>query len=183
VTSTGRTFIVEKKTFPGTTKDTNNNFWGRYYILSGMATSMGYPQGHTVLGTLSNATDADLSRFHFVGGSRAKLVAQLKTGSDQWTAKGGNDTQATNAFPVVKDDWQCWEFHVTPDDSFAFYINGTEVADMRVTKGKADSSGSSFPFSVFSQLQLGWEAFNGATAVTTWIDEVAVGPARIPCDK
>jgi hypothetical protein len=178
-TSSSKAYIIEKKTFAGTTKATNNEFWGRYFVLGGVAA---YPTGHTVFGTLADAADnADPGRFHFVGGSRAKLMAELRVSSDIYTDKGGKEgSAAAPPFPVMADSWQCWEFHVTADDSYSFYINSMEVTDMQIVKGKA--AGGTFVLPIFGQLQLGWQDFGtGDAAVTGWIDEVAIGPNRIGC--
>lgn len=179
--SATRAYIVNKKIFAGTTKATNNEFWGRYFVLAGVAT---YPAGHTVFGSLADATDSsDPNRFHFVGGSRQQLMAEIRITTDAYTNAGqANPNASAPHFPITTDGWQCWEFHVTADDSFAFYINSTEVADMRITKGKADASGKSFsPLPTFGQIQLGWQSFSTGAAVSGWIDEVAFGPSRIGC--
>jgi hypothetical protein len=174
-------YIVETKTFTGSTKMTNNAMWGRYFVLAGVSA---YPTGHTVFGTLADAADADdPGRFHFVGGSRQKLMAEIRVTGDTYTDKGGKEASAAAPpFPVVADNWKCWEFHVTADDSFSFYIDGTEVTDMQIVKGKATASGAAFALPVFGQLQLGWQSFvSGSPVVTGWIDEVAIGPTRIGC--
>ena len=174
-------YIVEKKTFTGATKATNNALWGRYFVLSGVSV---YPAGHTVFGTLADAADAtDPNRFHFVGGSRQQLMAEIRITADTYTnALGKTPNAMAPPFPVVADGWKCWEFQVTADDSFAFYIDGAEVTDMRITKGKANG-GTFSPLPIFGQLQLGWEAFGGAPVVSGWIDEVAIGPNRIGCNN
>jgi hypothetical protein len=178
--SSSRAYIVNKKLFTGSTKATNNELWGRYWVLAGVST---YPAGHTVFGSLANAANGG-DAFHFVGGSRQRLLSQIRlNNADIYSNAGGKEpTTAAPPFPVEADGWQCWEFHVSADDSYAFYINGTEAADMRVTAGKANMGKSNFsPMPIFGQIQLGWESFNGAPAVTGWIDEVAFGPNRITC--
>jgi hypothetical protein len=175
-------YIVEKKTFAGATKATNNAFWARYYVLSGVST---YPAGHTVFGTLADTADAtDPNRFHFVGGSRQKLMAEIRITGDTYTNAGGGQMPNAMAppFPVVADGWKCWEFQVTADDSFDFFIDGVEVLDMKITKGKANG-GTFSPLPIFGQLQLGWQSFGGAPVVSGWIDEVAIGPNRIGCNN
>jgi hypothetical protein len=178
-------YAVEKKTFAGATKQTNNAFWARYFVLAGVST---YPAGHTVFGTLADTADAtDPNRFHFVGGSRQKLMAEIRITGDNYTNKGQGQMPDAMAppFPVVADGWKCWEFQVTADDSFAFYIEGAEITDMKITKGIAVASGKSFsPLPIFGQLQIGWQAFGGGgTVVSGWIDEVAIGPNRIGCNN
>jgi hypothetical protein len=166
-------FITETKTFAGTTKATNNAMWGRYFILTSLTAAP--DGGHTVFGRLTDGkTD-----FHFVGGSRGELQAEIRTTGDIYTDKQV-PTTIKPAYPTAADGWQCWEWHTTGDDSFDFYIGGVLVPEMQIVKGKATKSGNAFPFPVFNKLQLGYQNFNSA-ALSGWIDEVAIGPNQIGC--
>lgn len=171
--------ITETMTFTGSTKATNNEFWGRYFFLSNVTT---YPISHTVFGTLAG-TGND---FHFVGGSRAQLMAQIQNGNDRYTDPGGKNAGGTEPkYPTSADGWQCWEWHVQADDSYNFYINGKEVTEMALVKGVSTYSKMTLaPLPTFMSMALGWLAFGGGgTPVSGWIDEVAVGPNRIGCDN
>jgi hypothetical protein len=187
ITGTASVLITEKKTFTGTTKATNNALWGRVFFLSGVATAAGWPQGHTYFGALTGITNAG-DDFHFVGGSRAKLLAQIRLGtpaSDRYTdGSGKNATGTEPAFPLAAAGWQCWEWHVQPDDSYDFYINGTEVPEMKLVAGKASYGGMTLtPMPIFGSLSIGWGDFGAGAAVTLWLDEVAIGPDRIGCNN
>ena len=177
-------YITETKTFTGTTKATNNEFWGRYFFLSNVAYAT-YPQGHTVFGTLAGGPSDSLGdQFHFVGGSRAQLMAQIRINNgDKYTDPNGKNAGGTEPkFPASTDGWQCWEWHVTADDSYNFYINGTEVTEMAIVKGMATYGKMTLsPFPLFASLALGWQSFSGGAVVSGWIDEVALGPSRIGC--
>jgi hypothetical protein len=167
-------FITETKTFTGTTKATNNEMWGRYFVLTSLT---GAPNGgHTVFGRL---TDGALD-FHFVGGSRGELQAEIRAGGDIYTDSQNPAGKIEPPYPTAADGWQCWEWHTTADDSFDFYINGALVSQMQIVKGKAVKSGGAFKLPIFSKLELGYQNFNGA-ALSGWIDEVAIGPSRIGC--
>jgi hypothetical protein len=172
-------FITESKTFTGTTKATNNNFWGRYFFFNNMTTA---PMSHSVFGDMSG-TDATATAmdFHFVGGSRGKLQAQIQFAADQYTDNMKTPAAADPPFPLAADGWQCWEWHIQPDDSFDFYINTAEVMEMKIVAGKAMMSGNTFtPLPVVTTLKLGWQYFGG-NPNSGWIDEVALGPNRIGC--
>jgi len=185
VSSTGaQTGITVSKIFTGSTKATNNEFWGRYFYLSNVPLAS-YPAGHSVFAALNGGpTDTAGDQFHFIGGSRTQLMAQISVGGgDKYTDPGGKNAGGTEPhFPVATDGWQCWEWHVTATDSYNFFINGTEVTEMAIVAGKATYSKSTLsPFPIFASMFLGWQFFGTGTAVSGWIDEVAVGPNRIGC--
>lgn len=185
ITGSTNVLITEKKTFTGATKATNNALWGRLFFLSGVATATGWPQDHTFFGALTGTTNAG-DDFHFVGGSRAKLLAQIRlANSDRYTDPSGKNATGTEpAFPLAAAGWQCWEWHVQPDDSYDFYINGTEVPEMQLVAGKASYGGMTLtPMPIFGSLSLGWNDFGGGAAVTFWLDEVAIGPDRVGCNN
>jgi hypothetical protein len=176
--------ISETKTFTGTTKATNNVFWGRYFFLPGVPTAT-YPISHTYFGQLA-ANPSTNDDFHFVGGSRAQLMAQIQIGNDRYTDPGGKEAGGTEPkFPGSTDGWQCWEWHVQADDSYNFFINGKEVTEMALVKGVSTYSKMNLsPFPIFGKMSLGWHSFGGGGAVITgWIDEVAVGPNQIGCNN
>jgi len=179
--ATNAAFLVEKKTFTGTTAATNNAFWGRYFILSGVATAATYSMSHVVFGALADAANSG-DQFHFVGGSRGKLEAEIRVTGDSYTDSMTAPAAADPAFPLAADGWKCWEWQVTADNSYDFYIDGVEVPEMKVVAGKAMMSGQSFAgMPIFGQLDIGWQSFSGGSAITGWIDEVALGPTRIGC--
>jgi hypothetical protein len=174
-------YIVTSKIFTGTTKATNNAFWGRYFILSNVAAAATYSQSHVVFGALADAMNSG-TQFHFVGGSRGKLQAEIRLTGDAYTDNMTMPAVGDPAFPLVADGWQCWEWQVTADDSFDFYINGTEVPEMKITAGKSVMSKMTFsPMPIFGGLYLGWQSFSVGSAISGWIDEVAIGPNRIGC--
>jgi hypothetical protein len=178
--ATSSAYIVTSKIFTGTTKATNNAFWGRYFILSNVAAAATYSQSHVVFGGLADA--GNTLQFHFVGGSRGKLQAEIQIGADLYTDSMTKPAATDPAFPLVADGWQCWEWQVTADDSYDFYINGTEVPEMKITAGKSVMNKTAVgPLPIFGSLSLGWQSFGGGSAISGWIDEVAIGPNRIGC--
>lgn len=185
ITGSTNVVITETKTFKGNSKATNNALWGRMFFLSGVTAANGWAQGHTYFGALSSSPSKG-DDFHFVGGSRAKLLAQIRLNNgDRYTDPSGkNGTGTEPGFPLADAGWQCWEWHVQPDDSYDFYINGTEVMEMKIVAGKASYGGATFsPMPVFGSLAIGWNDFGSGAPATLWIDEVAVGPDRIGCNN
>ncbi len=185
ITGNTNVLIAETKTFTGTTKATNNALWGRLFFLSGVATASGWPITHTFFGALSSGMPAASDDFHFVGGSRAKLLAQIALNGDKYTDPSGKNATGTEpAFPLAAAGWQCWEWHDQPDDSYDFYINGAEVPEMKIVAGKASYGGMTLsPMPIFKKLSLGWNNFGTSAAITLWLDEVAIGPDRIGCNN
>jgi hypothetical protein len=184
-------FIVETKTFTGTTKTTNNDFWGRYFILSGVAAAADFPQGHAVYGVLGGPTTlaGAVGMFHFVGGSRGILQAEITNSSDAYTdsmvapnAPAQDALGISPAFPLASDGWQCWEWHLEDTDSYDFYLNGVAVPAMQIVNGTAAKSGNNFaPLPTVTSLSIGWQYFGAAGPNSGWIDEVAIGPHQIGC--
>ena len=74
-------YITTTKPFTGTAKATNNNFWGRYFILDAWTAAM-IPTSHAVYGTLGGSGTPGDGLFHFVGGSRGKLQAEIRNSGD-----------------------------------------------------------------------------------------------------
>ncbi|MES1164544.1 MAG: hypothetical protein ABUR63_02200, partial [Verrucomicrobiota bacterium] len=133
-------YILEKKTFTGATKATNNSFWARYFFLSGQTGTP--PATHTWFGALADAANSG-NQFHFAGGSRGILQAEIRIGSDQYTDAQQPAANTTSPkYPTMADGWQCWEFHVQADDSFNFFISGKEIVEMKIVAGKASKSGA-----------------------------------------
>jgi hypothetical protein len=182
-------YLSEQSTFTqaaaGGTKATNNNFWGRYFFLSGETTIGATIQSHAVFGTMmgtdTSSTMADA--FHFIGGSRGKLQTQIEFAADVFSDDEQKPAATDPSFPVAADGWQCWEWQLTSDDTYHFFINGTEITEMQIVAGVGTYAKKNFsPLPTVYSIQLGWLYFGGATGTFTgWIDEVAIGPNRIGC--
>jgi hypothetical protein len=64
------------------------------------------------------------------------------------------------SFPLMSAGWQCWEWNITPDDSYHFYIGGAEVTEMGINAGKGDNNGGNFsPLPTVTELEIGWQYF------------------------
>ncbi len=175
-------YLTESTSFTGTTKATNNNFWGRYFFLSDVAATA-FPQSHAVFGTLvgTDTSNASADQFHFVGGARGKLQTQIQFAGDVFSDNEKTPAATDPAFPAMADGWQCWEWHIQPDDSYDFYINGADIMEMQIVAGKGTLNGGNFsPLPTVTSLEIGWQYF-GTGLFAGWIDEVAVGPNRIGC--
>jgi hypothetical protein len=178
-TASTMAYIVNKTMFTGTTKATNNVFWGRYFFFNNSATDT--LVSHHVFGTMqgTDTVNANADAFHFVGGSRGTLQTQIQTTQDLYTGGGTTPAATDPKDPTPADGWECWEWQIQADDSFQFYINGTAVPEMALTAGKS-TAGTVFPLPTIMSLELGYQYF-GTVANSGWVDEVALGPNRIGC--
>jgi hypothetical protein len=76
--------------------------------------------------------------------------------------------------------WTCVEWHVVgtaTKNSVNLYMNGTEVP------GTAASATATAAFSVATLIKqrIGYERYAAGAAGDMWIDDYAIGAARIPC--
>lgn len=168
-------FLTETASFTGTTAATNNEMWGRIFIWFETDAN---PQSHDVFITLEDpASNAASAQLHLAGGSRGILAAQIRTNTDVYRpAIATAQAQPSSVkFPLETPAWQCWEWHTTPQNTLDFYIDGELYAPMSV---KAEDN---WPFPVFKKMSLGFLQFGTTPVTELWIDEVAVGGARIGC--
>jgi hypothetical protein len=174
-TNGGGAFITETESFTGTTAATNNEMWGRIFI---WFETNANPQSHDVFITLADPdSNAASSELHLAGGSRGILAAQIRTNTDVYRpaimAAQGMPTSVK--FPLAEPRWQCWEWHTTAENTLEFYIDGELYSPMSV------QAADKWPFPVFKKLSLGFMQYGNTPATELWIDEVAVGGARIGC--
>jgi hypothetical protein len=174
-TNTGGAFITETQTFTGTTAASNNEMWGRIFIWFQTAAN---PQSHDVFITLEDpASTAASAQLHLAGGSRGMLAAQIRTTTDVYrpAIAAAQASPTAVKFPLATPAWQCWEWHTTAANTIEFYIDGALYAPMSVT------AADKWPMPVFKKLSLGFLQFGGTPATELWIDEVALGTARVGC--
>ncbi len=89
---------------------------------------------------------------------------------------GGTKTRAK-----YTDEWTLAEWSVdNTTQSYHFYINGTEVADIAVNKGAGKFEGAELPAS-YDSMSFGWLNYQPAAGegFTVWIDDLALGKSRI----
>jgi hypothetical protein len=180
-------YLSESSSFTGTTKATNNNFWGRYFFLSAEAADSDYDQGHTVFGTMNGmdtgaGSNPNADQFHFIGGAGATLQTQIRFTGDVFSDNEKMPAATDPKYPIMSGGWQCWEWQLTSDDSYHFYIGGKEITEMEINMGKGvfNPNANFSPLPLVTSLEIGWQTFGNGTA-SGWIDEVAIGPNRIGC--
>ncbi len=79
------------------------------------------------------------------------------------------------------DEWSLLEWHVdAATQSYAFFVNGKEVADIGQHKGAGNFEGIEIP-AAFQTLSIGFTNYQPATdeGFTVWIDDIAVGKKRL----
>ncbi|MBN9589910.1 MAG: hypothetical protein J0G99_12990 [Alphaproteobacteria bacterium] len=79
------------------------------------------------------------------------------------------------------DDWTLLEWHADyATQTYQFYVNGKEVADIGQHKGAGNYEGIEIP-AAFQTLSVGFTNYQPATGdgFTVWIDDFAVGKERL----
>ena len=79
------------------------------------------------------------------------------------------------------DDWNLLEWHADyATQSYEFFVNGKEVADIGQHKGAGNYEGIEIP-AAFQTLSVGFTNYQPATGegFTVWIDDFAVGKQRL----
>lgn len=79
------------------------------------------------------------------------------------------------------DEWQLLEWHVDyATQTYQFFVNGKEVADIGQHKGAGNYEGLEIP-ATFQTLSFGFTNYQPATGdgFTVWVDDIAVGKNRL----
>ncbi len=82
---------------------------------------------------------------------------------------------------TFNDKWTLLEWHVdSATQTYAFFVNGKEVADIGQHKGAGNYEGIEIP-DAFQTLSIGFTNYQPATdeGFTVWIDDIAVGKERL----
>jgi hypothetical protein len=160
--------ISETKTFPAL----KDELWGRMLVFYKPTSQM--PGSHWVNVATQGAIPNDNQQLRFGGGGGAKLNANELP----------SDTTTTSATLLPANKWTCFEWHVQSGtaSSMHFYVDGVELTDIAVQNGKGPGDNAVKWQSVpFAKLLLGWQYWNDAYGGQMWLDDVAIGGARLPC--
>ena len=78
--------------------------------------------------------------------------------------------------------WHCAEWHIAAaDQSYHFWIDGTEVTQIAKMNGAGNLVGTGIP-AMFTSIEVGWYNYQSAPpGFVAWIDEVAIAQTRIGC--
>ena len=156
-TTAGATFIHETMGFPAPM----NSLWGRVWL--NVMTPMN--TGHDVYieaSTGVNPTNTGVRALNTQGGNMAINVAPPDQGP-------------TVAMPLPRGIWTCFEWHIAATGAngiVTLYMNGTMLA-----------TSPSYPIPALVYQRVGYEHYAADTTTgDMWIDDYAVGTARIPCN-
>jgi hypothetical protein len=80
------------------------------------------------------------------------------------------------------DEWTCAEWHLdAATQSYQLFIDGEEITQISKNNGAGNFDGTEVP-ERFESLSFGWYNYQNADpGFTAWIDDIAVGNARIEC--
>jgi hypothetical protein len=156
-TAQGATFITEKMGFPATM----NSYWGRVWLFIMTPTDTGhdvYIEGSTGV----NTTNTGVRPLNTQGGNISINVAPPDNGAN-----------TTMALP--RGAWTCFEWQVAAtgaNGNVTLYMGGTLLA-----------TATNKPIPNLIEQRVGYERYaTGATVGEMWIDDYAIGAARIPCN-
>lgn len=89
--------------------------------------------------------------------------------------------QGSKAAQTFTDAWTLLEWYVDfTSQSYRFFVNGQELADLAQHKGEGNFSGLEIP-AAFESMTFGWNNYQpvAAPGFGVWIDDLAVGKDRI----
>ena len=96
--------------------------------------------------------------------------------------KGRKEFGPKSAIPQkFTDEWTLLEWHAdAATQTYAFFVNGKEIADIGQHKGAGNTEGIEIP-AAFQTLSIGFTNYQPATdeGFTVWIDDIAVGKHRL----
>jgi hypothetical protein len=104
-------------------------------------------------------------------------------GSHQFLFNLPDDSCCTGSsydYDTYDGEWHCAEWHVrASDQSYEFYIDGTEVEDIAFSYGGDDRA----HIEEFDAIAVGWRNYQTAdTPYESWFDDLAIDDERIGCE-
>jgi hypothetical protein len=164
-------------------------FWGRLYFKVKLPAPLPLvPEGKTtgsihttfVSGKASSPLFNDPIEIRMMGNSynTAGTYAWLYNVQPSKRKEFGVSTKTRAKYT---DEWTLAEWSVdNTTQSYHFYINGTEVADIAVNKGAGKFEGAELPAN-YDSMSFGWLNYQPAAGegFTVWIDDLALSKSRI----
>lgn len=160
--NTGSRFRITTTQLPGIT----NVMWGRYFLYI----TPGAPNGH---GALVNAYDQS--------GNFYEMGFQFGNYHGNWHVPSGVPERWMNSTVKIPGGrWVCveWRFDGATPDVARIYSDGQEVK-------YSQSATRPGPLKVarFTKVEIGFIPFHGSTTTDMWLDEIALAPERIGCER
>jgi hypothetical protein len=176
--TSGQYFIRETKTFPAM----NGAFYGRFYLWIERI-PVEAPDG-LYHWTFLEGSDSDTDKGGWVirlgGHHRSNRLSLIRFNINTHTGEGEDGTaDLINGFKPQQ--WYCIEFYFdTPKSEARFWINGVENTMLHWLKNRAGA----YIFPTLKTIRFGWAEYQVAkTPYESYIDEIALDPARIGCDQ
>jgi hypothetical protein len=162
-TASGATFIHEAVGFPAPM----NSLWGRVWLYVMTGTNA----GHTVYIEASDGVAGTLTNHGVRPLNTQNSVMSINIDPN---ASNGEDSKATT-MAIPRGKWTCFEWQIAATagrGSVTLYMDSTQIATIPSTV---------IPPLAF--MRVGYEHYNpDAAAGDLWIDDYALGTARIPCN-
>lgn len=152
-TAATQSYISESKTFPAM----GNAFWGRAWIFS-----MAPLGGHQIYVEARVGAGSDKTGVRPVNTQGMNLATNLES----------SDAGMTSNIKMTMGSWVCYEWQITGiggAGTFTSYVDGMMI-------GKQNGT-----IPALMRQRIGFQRYMAGTAGEMWIDDVAIGAARIGC--
>jgi hypothetical protein len=164
-------------------------FWGRLYFKVKLPSPLPFlPEGKTSAGIHTTLVSGKATSPLFNDPIEVRFMGNSTNMSGTYSWMYNVQPSKRREFGVgaktrskYSDEWTLAEWSVdNATQSYHFYINGQEVADIAVSKGAGKFEGAELP-AVYDSLTFGWLNYQAAAGegFTVWIDDLALGKSRI----
>lgn len=171
--------LTTSKGFPPATR----RFFGRLFFWIENAPPMGQTYLHWALVNATGRNAAGNDMQHLFGGQAFTGKPDSYFSYNSWSPMGYSGPGSKyHPAGIPLRSWQCveWTFDTT-DSSARFWWNDSE---MTAIAWKNPPTQPQFDLPDFRAVAIGWTEFHdAATPWEVWIDEIAIGPERIGCDR
>ncbi|MES1173283.1 MAG: hypothetical protein ABUL62_03060 [Myxococcales bacterium] len=163
-TGSGYAMIVSKMGFPASPSTTG--YWGRVWLY--VETPAASDSGHTVY--IEGSTGMNLSN----NGARP-LNTQSGKMSINIDPVGAGEASAATSMAIPRSAWTCFEWQISAtggNGDVTLFVGGAMTAAASI-KAKA--------IQALTEQRIGYERYASGVAGNLWIDDYAIGTARLGC--
>ena len=105
--------------------------------------------------------------------------------ANYWEDPSQSDCWKSPGLVLPEGRWACLEwFYDGAHDEARLWLDGVESTGVHVTgtgDGCVNKANRAWHFPAFDHLEVGWQNYQPWTGQTMWLDDFAMGPARLGC--